>query len=243
MSMINLLPEDYLKRRDQQRANILCLILFGCVMVGVVGAAVVSERKAARVRLEYQQVSEEYRRAGEQIQRMQKLEGKKNQVIAKAQMAAELLERVPRSYLLASLTNALPPGCSLTNIKLTTTNPQVPVQPAADRNKFKTRAQAKAGAEGDTTPKVKAPPPKVCLEVTGLAETDVQVADFIYNMRANPLMKSAELVFSEQGEVNTQSARKFQVTLELRTDAQVEVQTEDAPKPATLAAGQAERAN
>jgi Tfp pilus assembly protein PilN len=248
MSTINLLPEDYLKRRDQQRANVLCLILFGFVMIGVVAAAVMSEQKAARVRHEYTQVSEEYRRAGELIVQMQQLEGKKNQVIAKAQMAAELLERVPRSYLLASLTNALPVGTSLTAVKLTTAKSQAAVAAAAaaaapTRNKFKTRDAARTAQGGEAAAeKVKTTPPLVTVEVTGLAETDVQVAEFIYNMRENPLMKSVELVFSEQRAVDELAARKFQVTMQLRSDAQVEVQTEDSSKPATLAADPAERA-
>jgi Tfp pilus assembly protein PilN len=214
-------------------------------MICVVIAAVFSERKAARVRTEYQQVSQEYRRAGELIVQMQQLEAKKNQVIAKAQTAAELLERVPRSYLLACLTNALPPGASLTDVKLTTNQAQPAGQQVTSaRNKFRSREAARAAQAGEgTAEKVKLPPPQVTLEVSGLAETDVQVAEFIYNMRANPLMKSVELVFSEQREMETVAARKFQVTLELRSDAQVDVQTDESTHPSSLAVGSMERAH
>ena len=245
MSIINLLPEDYLKRREQQRANILCLILFGIVMVGVVGAAVVSEEKAARARRDFQQVSEEYRKAGELIAQMQQLEAKKKQWMAKAQMASELLERVPRSYLLACLTNALPRGGSLTDVKLATIQPKPPPQPQTDKNKFKSRAAARAPKKEEEAPAAKPSPPKVTLEVTGLAETDVQVAQFIANMRANPLMKSVELVFSEQKDIAGTGARRFQVTMELKSDAQVDVQLEGQPgqPSAELAAQPTERAN
>ena len=57
------------------------------------------------------------------IAKMEQLANTKSQVIAKAQMAADLLERVPRSYLLASITNALPKGASLTQLELKTEKP------------------------------------------------------------------------------------------------------------------------
>ncbi len=226
MSTVNLLPEDYIKRRDQQRANVLCLILFGCVMVGVVGAAVASERKAAHARNEYEQVSSQYRQAGEMIAEMQQLESKKQQVLTKMQMASELLERVPRSYLLATLTKALPNGASLAEVKLVTALPQNNQAQPTDRNKFKTRAAARTAKTEEDEPKAKAVKPLVSVEVTGVAETDVQVAQFITNMRANPLMKSVELVYSEQVEAKSISVRKFQVLMDLHSEAQADVQVE-----------------
>ncbi|NQU75891.1 MAG: PilN domain-containing protein [Planctomycetes bacterium] len=224
MSMINLLPEDYLQRCAQQRANVLCLALFAVVIAGVVAAAAVSERQARRVNQAREQINQEYRQAGELIEQMQRLEAKKQQVIAKAQMAAELLERVPRSYLLASLTNALPKGASLSHVKLTTQQERIKLQSTSPA-KFRTRA-TRRGVQ--TSKKAEPEPTKhalnVGLEVTGLAETDVQVAQFIAAMQANPLIESVELVFSEEGRVNDVVVRKFQVTMQLKNGAEVEIE-------------------
>ena len=231
MSTVNLLPEDYLVRRSQQRANVLCLILFAVVMAGVVGAAVISEQKAARARRDREQVYVEYRRASQLIARMQELEKKKNDVVSKAQMASELLERVPRSYLLAALTNALPASDSLTEVKLLTSRPKVAKATTKHKSKFRARRAARAaGAKKAETP-AKRPPPEVSVEVTGLALTDVHVAQFISRMHNCPLMRSVELAYSEQEEVDEAVVRKFLVTMELKPNATVAT-TADAPGPA-----------
>jgi hypothetical protein len=43
--------------------------------------------------------------------------------------------------------------------------------------------------------------------------------------------------------METVAARKFQVTLELRSDAQVDVQTDESTHPSSLAVGSMERAH
>lgn len=231
MSTINLLPEDYIERRAQQRANVLCLILFGVVMAGVVAAAVVSEEQARRVRQTREQVNERYRQASQLIGQIEQLQSKKRQVIAKAQMAAELLERVPRSYLLASLTNALPPGGSLTRVKLETKQPRPKQRETKAKSKF--RARAIRQGQRQKQAKIDRPPLKVTLEVDGLAETDVQVARFIANVQNNPLMKSVELVFSEEKEIDDVMVRSFRITMELKPGAEVEIaKSGGRPNPA-----------
>jgi Tfp pilus assembly protein PilN len=223
MSTINLLPADYLHRRAQQRANVLCLILFGVVMAGVVGAAVVSEEQVRQVRATREQVNEQYRQASQLIARMQQLEGKKQEVIAKAQMASELLERVPRSYLLASLTNALPAGGSLTDVELSTTQAKTAAAAPVGKNKFRSRTAQREG-EKTSPAKTEREPLKVSLTVTGLAQTDEQVAQFIANMKRNSLMASVDLLFSEEAEIDKIMARKFKVTMDLKPNAQVDAE-------------------
>ncbi len=218
MSTVNLLPEDYVERRSQQRANVLCLVLFSLVMAGVIGAAVVSEEQVARVRGERDQVNEEYHKAGELIARTQQLETKRKQVIDKAQVAADLLERVPRSFLLASLTNALPEGASLREVMLTTERPKV--IRSAPKSKFQSRSANRKSAAAKPQ-KATRQPLRVDLLITGLAQTDVQVAQFIATIQTSPLIKSVELVYSEEKKVDKVLAREFQVTISLRTNAEV----------------------
>ena len=219
MSTINLLPEDYLARRSQQRANVLCLVLFAVVIAGVVGAAVVSEDKASQARANREEVNAQYREASQLIAQMQQLEAKKSDVIAKAQMASELFERVPRSCLLATLTNALPPGGSLTRVRLKTERPNARQQVTKGKSKFRARRAQRTSAKKKTS--VKRPPLKVTLEVMGLAQTDVEVAQFLANMQNCPLMKSVEMGFSEEEKIGEAIVRKFNVTMELKPDAHV----------------------
>lgn len=223
MSTINLLPEDYLHRRAQQRANILCLGLFSVVMASVVGAAVVGERKARETRQVREQINREYEEAGRLITQLQQLEAKKQQVLAKAQVASELRERVLRSYLLASVTNAMSEGMAIRALNLTTTVlHSEPAKPAATAGtKFQSRGvlRDKAPEPASDANRVQT---AVQLEVIGLAKTDVQVAQFISRMSANALVQSVDLEYSAEADYQKVKVREFKVIVNLKPGAQLE---------------------
>jgi len=217
MSLVNLLPEDYVARQAQKRANVFCTVLFAVVMAGVVAAAVVSERQYRNTRLVSERVNQAYAEAADLIKQLRQLENTRQKLLAKAKLTAGLLERVPRSYLLATVTNALPEGASLTRFELRTRR-QVTVRraPAA-----KTRYQA-AAAKRAAKAKVKATGGmSVQLTVVGLAATDVQVARFIAAMARCPLMETVDLVYSQQKKRGNAIVREFRVDLQLKPDADV----------------------
>ena len=118
MSLVNLLPEDYITHQRQKHANLMCLLLFVTVMIGLAGAALVSERKYQRTREVCERVDKSYEEAGKLIEQMQEQDVTRNSMLQKATLTAALLERVPRSYLLATITKALPKGASLTKFEL-----------------------------------------------------------------------------------------------------------------------------
>lgn len=221
MSTINLLPADYVENRARQRLVGLCVVLFAIEVAGVLGAWVVTERKAASASQVSRQVGESYAQAAAQIGRLQQLEVEKKTMLRKAEIAEALVERVPRSTLLAVLTNALPKGASLTQIKLETQRKIV--APIAVKD-----AKGQAPAQGPdkkskltSEPKVEpvAAPPTVLLEVKGLAATDMEVARFIANLARCPLVRSVDLGYSQQRTVGTDVIRDFDVKIELREDA------------------------
>ena len=232
MSTINLLPEDYLERRAQQRANILCLILFSIVMAGVVGAAVVTEEKARQTRLIRERVNRDYEEAGKLISQLQGLGAMKKDVIAKAHVAADLQERVPRSYLMATLTNALPAGASLMEVNVRTT--QTRTVSAAPVSKFQAQSAARGDAALAAAPPPSVPPTTVTVEVFGLAQTDVQVAQFIATMVRNELMETVDLAYSEETTYDNAKVRKFLVSMVMKNEADVafkDVPAKAAPTP------------
>jgi len=118
MSTINLLPEDYQQRRSQHRANVICMMLFGIVISSVGGAALVSERAGQNTRAVCERINTSYAEAAKLIDEMHHLEAKKRKMLQKAELSAALMERLPRSYVLAMVTNALPEGASLTSLKM-----------------------------------------------------------------------------------------------------------------------------
>ncbi|MFW6155330.1 MAG: PilN domain-containing protein [Planctomycetota bacterium] len=232
MSIINLLPQDYQQQRSRRRTDILCAVLFVLVMIGVGAAAVHSAGTATSIRKAREEINEDYRAAAESIRQIQQLESVKQDVIDRANMAASLLERVPRSYLLACLTNALPDGASMTEVSLETST----IRRAAPKEKPKTKFQVRQANRSDhqeDRPRPTQPILEVSLLVTGLAETDEQVAQFISTVQSDTLFGSVELVFSEQVPDEAEVLRRFQVTMVLDRDAEV-----PAAEPAALSAVQ-----
>ena len=217
MSIINLLPEDYLIRRSQRRANVMCLVLFAIIMTGVVGTVLVSERTTRHNREVRDRVNAAYVEAAKMLTQMQDLESRKARMLQKAQITAALLEKVPRSYLLAAVTNALPEGASLVELRLE----RKKVTRGTDAAKKKPRF---AGAEVRSAD----PPAVLLLDVTGLAATDGDVARFIANMARNPLSGAVDLAYSQEKVFQDTKVREFQVKVELKNDADAI----DALKPA-----------
>jgi Tfp pilus assembly protein PilN len=216
MSLINLLPDDYIRRRQHQRANALCLTLFLIVMLGLGAAVLVSERSTRYTRQVAEMVEAAYADATKLIEQLQELEGQKQKMLQKAERTASLLERVPRSTLLAIVTNAMPEEVSLTRFQL------IPKQIIA---------RADAGAAGDPDSKFQRIQAQrndlqttqiLTIEVDGLTATDVEVAHFIANLNRNPLLTGVDLVYSqEKKSVGSATIREFQVRMEVKQNVDV----------------------
>ena len=213
MSLVNLLPEDYVARRMQKRATLMCLALFVAVMIGVLSAAGIAERRHQRTEQVSREVNQQYNDAAVLIQQMQNLESIKNRMLQKANRTVALLEHVPRSYILAIITNALPEGASIKEFDLLTE----PVKSSPSYEAAKSRYQAISGKPTPTKPINT----KVSIVVTGFAGTDIEVARFLTAMAKCPLIETVDLIYSQQREVNDVMAREFQVILHIRNDADV----------------------
>jgi Tfp pilus assembly protein PilN len=193
----------------------LCLTLFLVVMAGLGAAVLVSEQSTRHTRQVAQMVNASYAEATRLIEQLQELEIQKQKMLHKAEMTAALLERVPRSTLLAVVTNALPRQASLTRFHLlpkqivTRADPK----PAGDPNSKFQRLQDQRGE----TQAIQV----VAIEVDGLAGTDVEVARFIANLARNPLLTGVDLVYSQEKVVGGSSVREFQVRMEVKPNVDV----------------------
>ncbi len=217
MSFVNLLPQDYLARQAQRRANLMCLVLFGAVMAGVLWAAHLSERGVAKTREVYDRVNQSYLDAAKLIDQMQELEKVKQRMLDKAKLTAGLLERVPRSFLLATITNALPSGGSLRDLGLSTKRQEVVIAPKSGEAKSRfEQSAARAKAEATRSERT-----DVSIAITGLAATDVEVGKFISAMDRCPLVESVDLVYSQEKKYEQVLVREFKVILHLKVDADV----------------------
>jgi Tfp pilus assembly protein PilN len=210
INVINFLPNDYMERRGQRRANIVCLLIGGAAALGLGLAsalALVSMFSSAAMR---NVVEQQYREASQQIRQLKDLEERRAGLVHKVDLSTDLLERVPRSHLLARVTNYLPQKASLTGVVLRLEEVEVPAPPSAPGE------PAKGDKKAPTT-KVK----KWTFRIDGLAPTDVEVAEYISRLSADPLFRDVDLQFSEEFPYREGTTmRKFQMSFRLSPDAE-----------------------
>ena len=194
MSTINLLPDDYLKKRGQRRSNVVCMALFAVVISAVIGANAVTSRSESHTLEVRNRVNEEYARATKHIQHKQALEMRKAVMLQKAELTASLVERMPRSTVLGIVATACPKGVNLDELTLLC-KPRVQKSQSSTKSKRRRRTKLSTRSRKSTAP----PSVDVSMTISGRAETDTQVARFIANLAGNrPLIRDVNLVFSQE---------------------------------------------
>ena len=199
MRVMNFLPADYTERRGRRRANLVCLALagVGLLILGVFGA--LSATQALGVASLRRAVEQQYQDVGQQIEQLKELEKRKEDLVHKVELSADLLERVPRSHILARLTNALPPDTSVQVLVMTTVDVEVPASEVKASAKTADREPAAEGAKSSKKKRTeKVLRREVQFRLNGLAKTDVEVAEYIGRLNADPLFEEVNLRFSEE---------------------------------------------
>lgn len=214
MRVINFLPDDYLQRRSARRANLLCLVLGVGALVALGALSGFMSFRAINAAAERAAIEYQCKEAGRQIEQFKQLEAHKAGLLHKVELSTALLERVPRSHLLARLTNYLPAHTSLTVLTMRSEEVAVKAEAGkADAAAARTPSPGKGKEEGV---KVK----QVRFRLDGLAQTDIEVAEFITRLNADPLFEDLDLQFSEEFPYGTGlTMRRFQISFRLSTKA------------------------
>ena len=224
-SELSFLPEDYLERKARRRANLLCGAL-SVIVMGTVGAAfAMSERSMRGLDARLVEVDQQYSDATVKIAMVQKLHAAQKQIVQHAELAETLVEKVPRSNILAELTNGLPTGTSLLEFSLESVQRSAPPPQGS--------GQGAGQAAGTEAKKLQAPAVDVKIRLTGIADNDVQVAQFITRLNRSALFKDVNLLISDSFQQEKQTLRRFQIEMVLNPEAEVR----DTPAPAPAPAG------
>ena len=213
MSTINLLPQGYTKRRVQHRASLVCIGLFGIVMLSVIGGVMASKHRIANTQIVLDRINTDYLEATKKFEEMQQLQKRKIELISKAENTGALLERIPRSTLLAIITNARTNGVCLKRFYLSTKRVMV----AVTNKKTKAKSAKFAAKKKKKGKPAKKAQQNVSLELAGWARTDIEVGEFIFNLNECPLINSVELVFSKQEEIDDVLVRSFKLNIDLNS--------------------------
>ncbi len=222
MSTINLLPENYTANRRRQRTNVMCIALFAIVMFGVVTASIASRNQFENTKAKLSKLNNAYKIAAKSVALLRRLEDENTKCSNKRAELGRLLDKAPKSTLLALLTNARPKGMSLGLVKLKTKMPDPPKKKRSARrsskSKRKSKKRSKKNARKAKAIVKKLPDPIVTVEITGIAGTDLDVAAFIDNLASSGLMKSVDLNFTQNKLIGENSLREFRIICEIKPD-------------------------
>lgn len=212
------LPEDYLDRKIARRTNLICVGLF-LVMIGAIGAAFyVQNRQDVGTRAELVDVNNAFTKRADQLRQIKLLQEQQQQMINKAKVVRQLVERVPRSIILAEMVNNMPPALSLLEFDLETkATPASRNLTALDRAKAK---QDKDKAKDDG--KIEIVPRQVFVNIEGIAKKENQITEFMGNLTHHALFINVGLEFIEQDTIEKTDLFRFRIRMELDQSVLIE---------------------
>jgi len=170
-------------------------------------------------------VGEAYSAEAVKIEQLKSLEAQRAQLVGKAEVTTALLERVPRSVLLAELTTRLPSTVTLTLIELE--GKRIVTKPV-DRKKKGRQVRslsksAKVGAKNQKAasdrPEIEAPQFEFKLTLEGVCPTNSPITEYLSALNELPLLSNVELEFIQQTQIDNVDLRRFKIISVLRPDA------------------------
>lgn len=211
MAKIDFVPNDYIQQRESNRTNFLYLILFAVLMGAIAVTFSILKMRQRVVRGELTALARQMAQAHEQIAQLEELKSKSKMMMKTMVMTAELLEPVPRSVILASLTNSLPAGVSLLEVNLEEKETQAAAA-TAGANRYKP-AQAKTPAAAESAPRKEV---ETTIEIKGIAPSDIEVATYIARLGGSILLDSVSLVESKEHKIEETRFREFKLQTRLK---------------------------
>jgi len=227
---LSFLPDDYLERKARRRANALCAGLSVVVMGAIASAFWLTERTMREVEARAAAVDRTYTEAAKSIEQVKRMKEQHEKVVHHAELVSSLVERIPRSNLLAEFTNALPEGTSLLDLAMESRVRVAPAPAPAGAPAPSGRATRTGQAYASATPALQY---DVYLKLTGVADTDVQVAEFMTKLTRCDLLSEVNLVISDVLKQDDRTLRRFQI--EMMLDPTAEVKDEPLKNDTTAA--------
>ena len=224
-NQLSFLPDDYLEVKRQRRTNVICATLFLVIMTGIIGVFTKFEKDLRAAEKEHDDTVKEYAEAATKISQHNQMKEKYQRLNSQAELTASLVEKVPRSRLLADLTNAKPAGVSFKEVSLDSKlRSGSSSNNTAGKSQFELKRAAMEAANGAAKPAAPVPQAKtydVTVKVTGRADNDVQVAQFMARLNQSELVQDVNLVVSDEEVVNETRMRQFQIEMQINPNAEV----------------------
>ena len=220
---MDFLPEGYAERRAKRRADVILLSLFGIVVASIGVTWHWSEQSLAEAEAGFAAVDAEYANAARRIEQVRQMQDRQKSVADRMELSASLLERMPRSNLMAEVTNSLPHGVVLAEASLDAkkraTPPRVMPAPGSPAAVKGAPAEPPAPLAYDTE-----------LGLEGTALTEGQVSDYIDSLSRGGYFSSVDLKWvrlEKKGQPgrDAEEVRRFLILLKLDPTAEARPQS------------------
>ncbi len=216
MVNINFVPDDYVQNNESRKTNLIYLVLFVVLMIALGGSFMTIKIRQRACSVKEKLVNTKMTQIQKAIKQFEELQAKRGAMMRTALTTAELLEPVPRSVLLASLTNNLPQGVSLLKLSLVQKEPKQ-TNRVAPTSKYKA-AQAKKAAAAQDKAVSREKLLETHIDIEGLAPSDLQVAAYIERLSNSSLLDNVALVESKEHKIEDSTFRRFKLTAMLEKD-------------------------
>jgi Tfp pilus assembly protein PilN len=214
MVNINFVPDDYIQGNESRRANLMCLVLFMIVMAALGGSFVTIKMRQNAFCAKENLVNAKMARVRETIKQFEELQARRKEMMKTALVTAQLLEPVPRSVLLASLTNNLPAGVSLLKVSFIQKEPKQ-TGATAPASKYQAAKVQTLAAQTPVSPEKSL---ETYVDIGGIAPSDLQVAAYIERLSTSSLLVNVALVESKEYKIEDTTFRRFRLTAMLQND-------------------------
>ena len=210
MANINFVPDDYVQSNESRRANLMCLVLFSVVMAALGGSFMTIKIRQKACGAEESLVNTRMTKMQESIKKFEDLQNKRKEMMRTALTTAELIEPVPRSVLLASLTNCLPSGVSLSKLNMVQKEPLKDAANRVTKTKYDlTQSKEAVVAQMGQSPEKSL---QTFMQIEGMAPSDLQVSQYMERLDKSLLVDEVALVESTEKKVDKTTFRCFKLT-------------------------------
>ncbi len=217
------LPDEYIAERHDARANLLTISLFAITLAAVLTAFFVTNRHWTMLRAQEESINLEYQTEAVKIEQLKHLERQRSAILLKAEITAELVEKLPRWAVLGELTLRMPPSVRLSMCTIKSERGVAP-DPVLDRAATNLMADGgpASGEKAIARPRVPVPVFTYRMTLEGKAATNNDVADYLASLKASPALTGVELTFIRDAGGLQEAMRQFQITAQLSSSGDTE---------------------
>jgi Tfp pilus assembly protein PilN len=227
MVNINFIPDDYIRNNESRRINLICIALLSIILVAIMGAFGAIRMRQRTLNIREASIDTDLTKKKGQIKTIDQLQKQRNTMWSTALMTVELIDPVPKSMLLASLTNSLPKGVSFLRLSLIQKEQAANSQQQRNAaNKYEAMQDKEKTAAAVRSSKEKMLDTQINIE--GIAPSDIEVAAYIEQLSRSALLTDVALVESVQmpnqsSKQDSQEGkmRRFKLSALLRKDIQI----------------------